>query len=248
MEELAHIDEEPQIQGPALIPVGAHAKQPTVPLYRMTVIGAHESMHLRLVSPQVSRAHVVILNCDGGVFLHDLSSRDGVCVNGRPATEAELQEGDIVRVGNFSFRLAMNDGPHHHRVRRKPRPVHLEREDGEPLPLNQRVLVIGQRRGCGLRLKDAMVATVHAVLLNANGRHYLRDLGSHNGTMVNGRRIRHAKLRPGDVIQIARHTFRYARVDAPKPAVAEPAGVTGFASAQADSSLFAAAGPAACGA
>ncbi|MCG8353553.1 MAG: clostripain-related cysteine peptidase [Chloroflexales bacterium] len=49
----------------------------------------------------------------------------------------------------------------------------------------------------------------HAELRREGARYVLLDLGSLNGTQVNGRRIRAQQLEPGDVIEIGEEVFRF---------------------------------------
>ncbi len=64
--------------------------------------------------------------------------------------------------------------------------------------------LIGRDRACQLRLGSAQVSKRHAALEQRDGRITLRDLGSTNGTIVNGRHIRNLEvdLRNGDQFQI----------------------------------------------
>src|SRR5262245_36290652 len=51
--------------------------------------------------PQVSRVHAAIeLATSGKMFVVDRESRNGVFVNGNRTTRAELEDGDVVRIGN----------------------------------------------------------------------------------------------------------------------------------------------------
>ena len=63
--------------------------------------------------------------------------------------------------------------------------------------------VLGREDGCDLVVRDAKVSRRHAELEHAADRTYvLRDLGSANGTYVNGRRVEEAKLRGAEQIQL----------------------------------------------
>ena len=64
--------------------------------------------------------------------------------------------------------------------------------------------LIGRDRSCQLRLGSAQVSKQHAALEQREGRVYLRDLGSTNGTFINGRHIRNLEvdLRDGDQFQV----------------------------------------------
>jgi pSer/pThr/pTyr-binding forkhead associated (FHA) protein len=57
-------------------------------------------------------------------------------------------------------------------------------------------------------LKDLSVSKTHCVFVKADGLLWLLDLGSTNGTRVNGRRIRRIALQPDDRISIAGCHFR----------------------------------------
>ena len=64
--------------------------------------------------------------------------------------------------------------------------------------------VIGRDRNCHLRLGSAMVSKLHAAIELREGRIFVRDLGSTNGTIVDGRTLRDAEteIHDGDRIQI----------------------------------------------
>ena len=72
----------------------------------------------------------------------------------------------------------------------------------EPSRLAQARLVIGRSSACQLVLADDTVSRRHAELHAEEGRWLLRDLGSSNGTWVNGRRVIEAEVRPGDLVQL----------------------------------------------
>jgi FHA domain/Domain of unknown function (DUF1707) len=63
-------------------------------------------------------------------------------------------------------------------------------------------VVIGRSSGCQLVLADDTVSRRHAELFVEEGRWLLRDLGSSNGTWLNGRRVVEAEVRPGDVLHL----------------------------------------------
>ncbi|MGI5446090.1 FHA domain-containing protein [Streptomyces sp. CA-243310] len=70
-------------------------------------------------------------------------------------------------------------------------------------------LAIGRDPGNGLRLTHETVSRAHAELSLRDGLWVLKDLGSANGTTVNGRRVTgSAVVREGDEIGFGRMTFR----------------------------------------
>ncbi|MFI9644953.1 FHA domain-containing protein [Streptomyces sp. NPDC052040] len=77
---------------------------------------------------------------------------------------------------------------------------------GSPYPLR-----IGRDPASGLRLSQDTVSRVHAELRHQGGLWVLRDLGSTNGTTVNGRRvIGAAVVRDGDQVSFGTMAFRLA--------------------------------------
>jgi hypothetical protein len=88
--------------------------------------------------------------------------------------------------------------------------VRLSTDDGRNYPLGVGSTVIGRGDQASFRLADVGASRQHA-RLDYDGRQVvLTDLGSANGTMVNGHRISTATLNPGDEILIGttRLTFR----------------------------------------
>src|SRR5690606_5314236 len=77
-----------------------------------------------------------------------------------------------------------------------------------PLDPNDAQITIG-RDACDIILDNPQVSRRHAVGERVGGAHVLRDVGSTNGTFVNGRRITQHTLAPGDVIQIGAFKLVY---------------------------------------
>jgi len=80
-----------------------------------------------------------------------------------------------------------------------------------PAPDRPYPLRIGRDPASGLRLSHETVSRVHADLSRQGGLWVLRDLGSTNGTTVNGRRvIGAAVVRDGDLVSFGNMAFRLA--------------------------------------
>jgi hypothetical protein len=67
---------------------------------------------------------------------------------------------------------------------------------------SDRPSVIGRSRSCDLVLRDDSVSRRHVMLTVDGERVIVTDLGSTNGTLLNGRWITQAEARPGDVLRL----------------------------------------------
>jgi hypothetical protein len=74
-----------------------------------------------------------------------------------------------------------------------------------------RVVVLGRSRDCDCVLSEPSVSRRHAELRRDGGRWLLRDLGSRNGTRVNGVRVLEAtEVAPGDRVSFGEARYRLA--------------------------------------
>jgi hypothetical protein len=83
---------------------------------------------------------------------------------------------------------------------------------------------IGRHESNEIRLLSRAVSNFHAEILKENGALVIRDLGSTNGTRVNGARVERARITPGDSIQIGNNVLSLqlrppAGQEAPQPPV-----------------------------
>ena len=68
--------------------------------------------------------------------------------------------------------------------------------------------MLGRGSGCDLSLWDDTVSRRHAEIAVRAGLCLVRDLDSCNGTLVNGRPVRRARLRRGDVLTLGETEIR----------------------------------------
>jgi len=75
---------------------------------------------------------------------------------------------------------------------------------GNRFELTGQEVTIGRAAGCQVSLPDdTFASTVHARVFGRDGAIYVEDLGSTNGTYLNGMRLgAPAVLRPGDQLQV----------------------------------------------
>jgi EAL domain-containing protein (putative c-di-GMP-specific phosphodiesterase class I) len=86
--------------------------------------------------------------------------------------------------------------------------------DGVPCHVDIETLpfLIGRRADLNLTVRSGAISSVHAEINERDGKLWIRDLDSKNGTFVNGVRIKHqVPLAENDLVQIADTPFRLTR-------------------------------------
>ena len=81
-------------------------------------------------------------------------------------------------------------------------------DGGAGIEIVKDLTLVGRREDCDLRLEHKSVSKMHCVIVKTDGMLMLRDLGSTNGTRVNGQRVRRAMLLPDDQLHIATYKFK----------------------------------------
>ena len=151
-----------------------------------------------------------------GLTVKDLKSLNGIFV--KITGEEVLESGDIIRIGQELLRFEiiappapLEDGTE---VAGTPNPgfwgrlsVVVGREvDGSAFPLFGDAIVMGRERGDILFPEDGYVSGTHARISLRNGRVYLADVGSSNGTFL---RVRGDRTLPtGGFILMGQQLFR----------------------------------------
>src|SRR2546423_13056716 len=78
-------------------------------------------------------------------------------------------------------------------------------------------VTVGRSPSATLRSEDPSVSRLHAKVRVANGQAHISDLGSHNGTRVNGERFEGERLlAPSDIVTVGNLTLVYQERTAPK--------------------------------
>ncbi len=82
-------------------------------------------------------------------------------------------------------------------------------DDGTELPMGEGTLTIGRLASCDVVFSDPGVSRKHAEIRCWDDKVVLVDLGSTNGSRVNGVTVKERPLADGDVISIGNSTVRY---------------------------------------
>lgn len=70
-------------------------------------------------------------------------------------------------------------------------------------------LTIGRHEGNSIQIDSMAVSSNHARIDFDDGGYLITDLGSTNGTFVNGKRISKATLKPNDWVSVGKHILTY---------------------------------------
>ena len=80
--------------------------------------------------------------------------------------------------------------------------------EGLEIPVDRPWLVIGRGRGADLVLAELTISRAHAAIGYDEGGFFLQDLGSTNGSFVNGEREERKALSDGDEVQMGKLVLR----------------------------------------
>jgi hypothetical protein len=82
--------------------------------------------------------------------------------------------------------------------------------EGKRMVVGPAGVTLGRSRQCDITLEDPNVSRQHAEIRPRGGAWVLTDLGSTNGSLINGRRIDHPEvIKPGDEIEIGTSVIRF---------------------------------------
>lgn len=169
-------------------------------------LGRDPANDLCIDDPSISDFHAEIVSGEQGLMVIDLVSATGTFVNERRVRiRQRLAAWDRLRLGNVE--LEVNDPS-------VPRPGDWAlRSDSELLADQFYSLggetVIGRGSECEIAIDDALLSRRHVRISLSSGADSLtlRDLGSANGTFVNGVRVADAALTPGDELRLGSRRF-----------------------------------------
>lgn len=80
---------------------------------------------------------------------------------------------------------------------------------GKPIEIVNDITLVGRKRGlCDLIIDRGSVSKLHCLIVKTDGLLFIRDLGSTNGTKVNGQRVTRGALLPNDELAFAGAKYR----------------------------------------
>jgi pSer/pThr/pTyr-binding forkhead associated (FHA) protein len=175
------------------------------------------------LSAELSRRHARLFCEHDAVYIADLGSTNGTRVNGVPVRTAivPLHDGDEVGLGKvLRYRVHLEHGPAPPPHARLANLTLTPRQEGTALQtivVTEFPFLISKSEDTFARYRDSEPAQVnylsrrHAHLFLKGGEPYVEDLGSTNGTFVNGKRLdeQAVPLHDGDTLAFGGRHFVY---------------------------------------
>jgi threonine dehydratase len=115
--------------------------------------------------------------------------------------DVQIYEGTRLRAGRFTIVAEMVEGPEDLPS------AELVLPDGRRVAVGAESVVIGRLPECAVVLSDPNVSRRHAEVRHTGGTVVVTDLGSTNGTKVNGVTVREQQLTSGDEITVGSTTL-----------------------------------------
>jgi pSer/pThr/pTyr-binding forkhead associated (FHA) protein len=173
-------------------------------------VGRDAGADLDLAEPRVSRRHLVLRPGRHGWVMEDVGSTNGTFHEGRRVSLLRIDRPVRLRLGDPDDGIELRVEPDATAVVRAHAPAPVPTEDPAPARAVVRGrLRLGRAADNDVVVRDPTVSGHHAELVGGPAAGFdLVDLGSRNGTFVNGRRVGRARLRPADRIGIGYHEFR----------------------------------------
>jgi ABC transport system ATP-binding/permease protein len=182
-------------------------------------IGRHMHNTLQSADDRISGYHARLQWEGDALVLTDLDSLNGTYLDGRRVSRVSLAVPAMVKLGNPDDGVSIELEPVEPLVRAMDkRSVVDQRLERKPTTVIgalsavheiTKTVRIGRSGDNDIVLGDLSVSRHHAELhLDLQRGYRLIDLGTTNGTFLNGRRIQQADAREGDMIGIGRDTFR----------------------------------------
>lgn len=170
-----------------------------------SVIGRDPGIAVSVAMEGISRRHAQI-RFDGKVYwIEDLTSTNGTFLNGRPVRKERLRHLDVITLGRKADLLFVLRSEEQQVVKRKGivrAALVAESPDSIPYEVPVGETTLGRSSVCNVRVESTTASKMHAHVRRSVDQLVVQDLGSSNGTFVNGQRVNITELHDGDLLSL----------------------------------------------
>ncbi|HMI78746.1 MAG TPA: FHA domain-containing protein, partial [Ferruginibacter sp.] len=160
-------------------------------------IGRDNTNDIIINEPSISRNHAIVTNLGNGTYeVKDLGSSNGTFVNGQRIKQQVISPGDKLKAGSsmVDWQAAFQASP--------AKTDSVIQED--PFAKIRRTIMAGSADDNDIILNNTFVSAHHAkISVLKNGNYYLQDMGSSNGSFVNGSKVISKNFLKTDVVRVA---------------------------------------------
>ena len=201
-----------------------------------TKIGRSPESDVVLSDPEISREHAAVFLIEGQYFIKKLGQAS-VRVNGNEVQSQVLRGGEKISLGPWVAEFELSDvapAPEEETVVTQPGVVQSQtvaissrgivsqnlylhiQQPGKKLeiyPIRSEVITLGAADKNDIMLDDPYISSRHLKIIYQQGKLQVLDVGSTNGTYVNGVKVREAELEEGATIKVGNCQISLAHED-----------------------------------
>lgn len=193
-----------------LIVERAGKKEQEVALTDKTLtVGRESGNDVVLLDPSVSRRHATIERTAEGYRIVDLGSGNGILKDGERVAGLDIKSGTVVTLGEYTLRFEL-DAPATGAAETQAKLILIGGGESVAHALADGETLVGRSSAAAIRVSEPLVSSSHCKIVKRGSVFALVDLGSENGTYVNGVRIKEKELEQGTQIRIGPLTFYFA--------------------------------------
>ncbi len=165
-------------------------------------IGRGPENDIVLDFPQISYEHAWLIKDNGNWIIEDRNSKNHTFVNDRskPVSECKIRPEDTIYFGSYKISAT--------RLLSLKKNTAFGRSELHPVVIKHAETIFGRDPSSTVHLNYPQISWHHAKLIHTKDGFLLQDLGSSNGTFVNGRRITSCHVTPQDTISFGSFVFK----------------------------------------
>lgn len=201
----------PPASGPVRGQVLCRARSGTLLTFNIkgekTFVGRDPGLGVSVPLDGISRRHARITFDGKNYWIEDLKSMNGTFLNGEPVQKDRLRHLDVITLGKKADLLFVLRSEERQVVKKRQGIVRaalapVDAPDAVPHEVGVGEITLGRSAACNVQAESATVSKVHAQVRRTLDQLAVQDLGSSNGTFVNGNRVMSAELHDGDVLSL----------------------------------------------